>query len=460
MASIETRGESLRVVWRYSGIKQYVSCGSIDVAEEAKAIAEARRHRITSTEMLALLLGEDPNADHESPAPALRAWCSRWLPAKTRITEGTRERYGRQLESRILPVLGDIPVDRITPTDIGRLINTLRAEGLSNSTLTRYYAVLHGALEGAVAEGLRQTNPCSRSDFVRDQVADDDTGEEHRVYLTPDEYALLIRHVANDGKALVEVLFGTGARWSEATAVQVRDIVEPTRTKGGRLWIRRAWKIGKGGRWYLGSTKGRQKRSIELDEDLHRMLCELVAGRADDELLFTAPEGGRVMHTNFVGRRWSPAVVKASRCAVHPPADQAQPLAQAAGVCGDHGGRRSNGKRCDARLVQGLDRCVSHCGPLADATSDCDCKDVLHVRPTPHDARHTHAAWLFADPQVPVLAISRRLGHANLATTSEIYGGLAPSAEEAAVSAIAAAMGRGARAVVPAQTDRVSALVR
>ncbi|MFI5844339.1 hypothetical protein ACIA8K_32050 [Catenuloplanes sp. NPDC051500] len=46
------------------------------------------------------------------------------------------------------------------------------------------------------------------------------------------------------------------------------------------------------------------------------------------------------------------------------------------------------------------------------------------------------------------LAVSRRLGHASLQTTSEIYGGLMPSVEEAAVSAITVAMGGDSSRVV------------
>ncbi|MEK8108697.1 tyrosine-type recombinase/integrase [Micromonospora sp. M12] len=61
---------------------------------------------------------------------------------------------------------------------------------------------------------------------------------------------------------------------------------------------------------------------------------------------------------------------------------------------------------------------------------------MLRRRPTPHDLRHTHAAWLFSDRRMTPLAISRRLGHAQLSTTSEIYGDLMPEAEEAAVDAL------------------------
>src|SRR5690606_39678910 len=46
-----------------------------------------------------------------------------------------------------------------------------------------------------------------------------------------------------------------------------------------------------------------------------------------------------------------------------------------------------------------------------------------------HDLRHTHAAWLIS-AGVPLTAIQRRLGHASLAVTSDLYGHLMPAVDE------------------------------
>jgi integrase len=44
-------------------------------------------------------------------------------------------------------------------------------------------------------------------------------------------------------------------------------------------------------------------------------------------------------------------------------------------------------------------------------------------RPRIHDLRHTHASWLLADNK-PLFLVSKRLGHKDLQTTSNIYGHL------------------------------------
>jgi integrase len=52
-----------------------------------------------------------------------------------------------------------------------------------------------------------------------------------------------------------------------------------------------------------------------------------------------------------------------------------------------------------------------------------------------HDLRHTHASWLLA-AGVPLLDVSRRLGHSSIKTTADIYGHLAPGSNDAIMNAL------------------------
>lgn len=73
-------------------------------------------------------------------------------------------------------------------------------------------------------------------------------------------------------------------------------------------------------------------------------------------------------------------------------------------------------------------------------------KDGLHKSPRIHDLRHSHAAWLITDG-VPLLAVSRRLGHDSIRITADTYGHLLPEADDAIRAALIsrrAAMARGA----------------
>jgi integrase len=55
-----------------------------------------------------------------------------------------------------------------------------------------------------------------------------------------------------------------------------------------------------------------------------------------------------------------------------------------------------------------------------------------------HDLRHSHCAHLIASGQVPLLAITKRLGHSSVAFTQDRYGHLLPDAGSQAADAVAA----------------------
>lgn len=448
MASIEKHGPSYRVIWRYQGRKQRTTWPILEIAEEVRAIVDGYRGNRTAEQVYIDMGVVDPDAG--PTAPILREWGATWLKAKTRITPGTRAAYERQLVTRIYPVLGDKPLDRITPTQIGSLLNALRdpeddEPGLTNSTVTRYYSLLHAVFEAAVDEGLIRINPVSKTDYVRDQIEHDDTGDTQQVRLTPDEYKALRGGFDPGDQPLVELLAGTGARWSEATALSVAHILPPTTTSAPKVRIWRAWKRDGRGGWYLGTTKGRRRREIAIRKKLYLKLKPLLTDRPGDAFLLTAPAGGPVHYSNFLQRRWNPALDAAGRCAEHPPPNRGEPRPAGGGRarCRDFGGTNDRGTPCGALAAAGWNRCRDHLGPEPGAVSTCDCPGVLRRRPTPHDLRHTHAAWLFSDPRVAPLAISRRLGHAQLSTTSEIYGDLVPEAEDATIAALDDALDEG-----------------
>ena len=52
-----------------------------------------------------------------------------------------------------------------------------------------------------------------------------------------------------------------------------------------------------------------------------------------------------------------------------------------------------------------------------------------------HDLRHT-AANLFLNQDVPVIVVSRRLGHARTSITTDVYGHLLPSMQDEAAQLI------------------------
>ena len=452
MAKIEARSGHFRVSWRlcdaagklvrdHEGKLSYQSTtwSTEKLALRAKGIAEGHRHSWTARQVEDEILG--PSDDHSKPeSMTLAEWFPEWLESVTRILPGTRADYEQQFRDHIAPTFGAVPLTDITHISVGKWINA-RMVAASNTTVTRNFSLLQQCLDGAIDAGHLDRNPCKKTDFVRNQVADDETGDGEVAAFTHDEYELLREQFDAKWHTLLDFLAYVGARWSEATALGPEHLVAPTpRKPEPRVRIHRAWKrSGVGAQRFLGPTKNRRRREVTIDAELFGALRRLSRGKKKGALLFCDDQGEMIDYSNFYHRVWRPALAAAQRCSRHPPEPRGERIAGLRGRCRDHGGTNDQGKPCGAWLSPGWNRCVNHLGPEPDAVSDCDCPGVLHLEVTgggPHRLRHSCATWLFQQG-VPGLVVSRRLGHATLAVTSEIYGHLMPESDEAASEALA-----------------------
>ncbi|MCQ6271004.1 site-specific integrase [Pseudarthrobacter sp. R1] len=190
--------------------------------------------------------------------------------------------------------------------------------------------------------------------------------EDDAMFLTHAEFSLLMQGMNEQYKTLAQFLVMTGTRFGEATALKVADIDLLSKPPTAR--INKAWKRDGQSHYYIGPTKtGAGKRTIGLNPALVNLLIPLVASRSGSDLLFTTTDGRRIAHKPFWQHQWVPAVRAA----------------------------HSRG---------------------------------LTKTPRIHDLRHTHASWLIQDGVISLFAISRRLGHASVRTTEQVYGHLMPQA--------------------------------
>ncbi|MFJ5956725.1 tyrosine-type recombinase/integrase [Paenarthrobacter sp. NPDC092416] len=188
---------------------------------------------------------------------------------------------------------------------------------------------------------------------------------DEMMFLTHAEFGLIMEGMGEPYRDFTNFLVMTGTRFGEATALTVADI--DLLGKPATARINKAWKRDGQNQFYIGPTKtGAGKRTIGLNPALVDLLIPLVAGRPSSDLLFTTPKGERIVHKLYWHHYWMPAVKAA----------------------------QLRGLRKDPRI---------------------------------HDLRHTHASWLIQDG-VPIFTISRRLGHASIKTTEQVYGHLMPEA--------------------------------
>ena len=230
--------------------------------------------------------------------PTLAELLDRHLAELTGVDQRTRDDYAAEARRSWLDTLGRYPVDSITRAHIARWINAQDGK-VKPKTLKNRHSILSAVLKTAVREGYIDANPASDMRLPR---TGEETVEEIR-YLTRAEFDRLYAATPAYWQPFVALLFGTGLRFSEATALQVHDIGPAS------LRVMRAWKREKGQGLRLGPPKSKKsRRTIPVDPEIVKAL-DLT--RPGSSWLFTTTTGRVVMHSNFYNRVWKPACIAA-----------------------------------------------------------------------------------------------------------------------------------------------------
>ncbi|WP_431794703.1 tyrosine-type recombinase/integrase [Micrococcus luteus] len=328
MATIQTRTNNAgrttyRVGFYEDGRFQWLPALAHEAgAQRIKAIVEDPRQGPTVARRIL-----EAQVDSAPGMPTLAEFFPRYIEHRgLRCTPGTLAGYEAEAARTFLPRLGELPVDMIDRRTVAEWIRwqlqqptarwraaAARAAAatpprpepplatVSPKTVRNAHALLSAVLGLAVQEGILPANPARGADLPDDDV------EEERGIFSRAEWARFYAAMSESYQPLLIVLLVTGARWGEATALQVRDLD----VAASVIHVRRAWKKGKEGA-VLGVPKtARGRRTIMLPDWAVETLEPLAAGRAADEFLLTAPGGGVIHRTNFVERHWKPALAAA-----------------------------------------------------------------------------------------------------------------------------------------------------
>lgn len=283
-------GVRWRVRYRRAGAETSETFRRLADAEMfAGILGDGRNDRVT--EALAWLHGKQT----EREADTFGQWFDTWEAQLTGITPRTRADY-RSLHRRYLTELDPVPLPLISRAHVARIVNRLDREGKSRKTIANALHMLSSVMALAVDEGHIARNPVKR---VR--LPQQDTAEHAPRFLTYDEAGALIAATGAHYRPLVTFLFGTGLRWSEATALQCRHV----NLDAGTVRVDRAWKRIPGGQ-EIGPPKSRKSRRT-VNAGVPALLAAQPLLRKPSDLVFTAPQGGPVRHSNFYNRVWVPA---------------------------------------------------------------------------------------------------------------------------------------------------------
>ncbi|MHB8380145.1 MAG: tyrosine-type recombinase/integrase [Acidimicrobiales bacterium] len=172
--------------------------------------------------MLNALVVEADSGGFVGTSTTFEQLCGRWLDqSENDLSPTTLRRYKNLLSKRILPALGDRPVQSIRTIDLDRLYLGLTNDvGLAPATVRQVHSVIRRAFRQAVRWGWIASNPAVNASPPRLVKAD----------LSPpdvDQVAMILkaaRAIDSDLARFLHVAASSGARRGELCALRWRNI--------------------------------------------------------------------------------------------------------------------------------------------------------------------------------------------------------------------------------------------
>jgi integrase len=173
MASIQKRGSNS---WRVTVSAGYDSAGKKLVKTKTFKKPPEMTDKQWQKELQKLAIEFEREVERGTVldgSVTLKDFVERWLKeyAMTRLEPRTLESYRHELDSKILPALGHIRLDKLTPVQILSFLNNLMEDGIrqdgkpgaySNRVIKYQHQILSSILQTAVYWQIIESNPCSR----------------------------------------------------------------------------------------------------------------------------------------------------------------------------------------------------------------------------------------------------------------------------------------------------------
>jgi integrase len=229
----------------------------------------------------------------------LKAWTDA-LPDQVEAKTASWYRWATQ--KHIVPALGRVPLERVTPLDVGRLLSEKKASGAGSTTLRAVRVTLGKALGDAARKGLIPTNPVSVADRPKSRRVDATV----KVW-TPETIGAFLTAVQDDRLfALWRTAAMTGLRRSELCALTWPDID----LDQAALAVRQAVVMVDGHPHLKAPKTAKSRRSVDLDRTSVAVLKQWRRRQLEERLLASeAWNGGDWVFTDQLGKPVNPELV-------------------------------------------------------------------------------------------------------------------------------------------------------
>lgn len=243
----------------------------------------------------------------EQSDQTVAAFLDRWLrTVQPRLAAKTAQEWGRSLERHVMPRIGHVELQKLSPADLSGLYGELLAT-LSPTTVRWIHARLRQALKDAVRWKLIDRSPADDADVPPHRQEAAARRAAMRIWTEAELRRFLSATRGHRWHVLWTVAAATGLRRSEVLALRWRDI------DGNLLTIRQTLVEVDGGWKIVDTTKtGGSARTLPLDRRTVETLrfharthdtWRLAAGQAWENV------DRRLVFVDGLGRPLSPAAV-------------------------------------------------------------------------------------------------------------------------------------------------------
>jgi integrase len=218
----------------------------------------------------------------------LSTYAQSWLAARADLKVRTRELYQWLLGKYVLPHLGHLPLDQLSPTAVRAWHASLLGAGAPTPP-RQAYALLRTILNTAVADELLTRNPC----LVRGAGV---ARSAERSVATLTQVQALAEAVPARYRMLILLAAWSGARWGELVALN-RDSIDLER---GTMRIDRQYVELEDNSLVLDAPKSAAGvRTVHIPPHLVPALWAHIEEHAGPSLIFTAGKGDPLSRAGF-----------------------------------------------------------------------------------------------------------------------------------------------------------------